>query len=117
VNLSELADDMLRFSRLIDQGLTTLRDQVVEYAEAERDYRKLKATAYASMAGDKRTVPEKEAEVDGATADARYRRDLAEGMKRAALESVKARQSQLSSAQTLANGYKAEADFDRTGPR
>jgi hypothetical protein len=60
---------------------------------------------------------ERAALVDADTADLRYARDVAEGIRRAALESVRARSQQISMYQTLVNAHKSEADFARTGPR
>jgi hypothetical protein len=112
VNLSELTDELLRLSRLIDSGLTALRDQAVEYSTAEHDYRMARAQAWVQAPDG--TVPEREAWVDGHTAPQRKRRDLAEHMRQAALEAVRSRRGQLSAIQTLANAHRAEAEFVRT---
>lgn len=116
--MTGLPEEMARLARLLDKGLEALRDQSTEFAEAERSYRQAKATAWVEVlaALPKGTVPEREAWVNGATADARYRRDLAEGMRQAALESVRSRRGQISALQTMLNADRAEADFARTGP-
>ncbi len=111
--LDEYADEMRRLSRLLDSGLEVLRDQAHEVAEAEHEYRKGVALAWPES--PEGTVPEREAWVAGQCAVLRRRRDLAEHMSRAALESVRARRGQLSALQSLLAAHRAEAEFVRTG--
>ena len=111
--LAFYAEEMTRLSRLLDSGLDVLRDQAQEVAEAEHQYRK--GVALAWLEAPEGTVPEREAWVDGQCAKRRRRRDLAEHMTRAALESVRARRGQLSALQSLLSAYRAEAEFVRTG--
>jgi hypothetical protein len=114
VNLQDATDDMRRLFDLIDAGLKAVRDQATEFAEAEAAYRKAKAQAW--LAAPAGTVPEREAFVNGNTADQRQRRDLADGMRQAALEAVRSRRGQVSALQSLLNAQRAEAEFVRTGP-
>lgn len=116
ITLVEIHEDMQRFSKLLDRGIDALRDEARNIAAAERDYRKARAEAYLRRAREG-TVDEKKAYVDADTADLRYERDVAEGMRTAALEAVRSRRTQLSAAQTMANAYKADADLARTGPQ
>jgi hypothetical protein len=113
VTLPELADEMQRLSGLLDKALTALRNQAHEYASKEQEYRKAKAAAWLTVAQG--TVPEREAAVNAATADERYQRDLADGMRQAALEAVRSRRTQISALQSLLAGHRAEAEFVRTG--
>ena len=110
-------DEMIRLSRLLDQGITALRDQARELAEAERDYRSAKAHAWVEViaAISDGTVAQREAWTQDVTKDARYRRDLAEGMRVAALEAVRSRRTQLSAWQSWLAAERAEAEFARTG--
>lgn len=126
MNLAEAADEMRRLSRLIDAGLQAMRDQGQELAEAENVYRKAKADAWARCPNDESgtkpadrdwTAARREAWVNGATADERMRRDLAEVMGKAAYQAVRARQTQVSALQSLLNAERAEAEFARTGPQ
>lgn len=112
--LDDMADEMARLSRLLDQGLQALRDQAREVAETEQAYRRLKAEAW--VTAPEGTVPEREAWVNGKTADARFARDLAEGMRTAALEAVRSRRTQVSALQSLMAAHRAEAEFSRVGP-
>lgn len=114
MELNEAAREVQRLSRLLDAGLDVLRDTAAEVAEAERDYRKAKSLAWVNRTEG--TAREREALVDADTADLRFKRDLAEGMRRAALESVRARATQISAIQSLLNAHKSEADFVRSGP-
>jgi hypothetical protein len=115
LNLNEAINEVRRLSALLDDGLDTLRDQAMAVAAAERDYRKGKSSAWIQI--PKGTAKEREAKVDAVTADLRYERDLAEGMRRHALESVRSRSTQISMWQTLLNAHRAEAEFVGKGPR
>lgn len=112
--LVEMQSELLRLSRLLDQGLQALRDQATEYADAEHDYRRAKAAAW--LSAPEGTVPEREAWVNGHTASERRRRDLADAMRTAALEAVRSRRGQLSAIQTLSNAHRAEAELAGRGP-
>lgn len=121
----EMADEMRRLSRLLNQGLTALRDQARELAEAEHDYRRGKAEAWmlcpndaagTKLADKDWTSAKREAWVNAHSAELRLRRDLAENMRQAALESVRSRRTQVSALQSLLASYREEAAFARTGP-
>jgi hypothetical protein len=111
---AEMAEEMKRLSRLLDGGLAALRDQARELADAEQEYRQAKATAW--LTAPEGTVPERDAWVNGSVAAQRHRRDLAEGMRQAALEDVRARRTQVSALQSLLAAERAEAEFARVGP-
>lgn len=104
--------ELSRLSRLLDEGLKVLREQVDAYAAAEQDYRLARAKAWVELSEG--TAGFREAQVDGVTAEKRFVRDVAEGLRRAALESVRARSTQISALQTLVNAFKEEAKFERT---
>lgn len=112
MTLPELEAEMKRLSRLIDQGLAALRDQSHELADAENEYRKHVAMAW--LQAPEGTVPQREAWVQGQTADLRHRRDLADGLRTAALEAIRSRRTQLSALQSLLAAHREEAGFDRT---
>jgi len=113
VNLSEMADEFARLSRNLDKGIAQLTQLAHEVAQAEADYRRAKSRAF--VEAPKGTVPEREAWVNAETADLRQARDLADGLRQAALEAVRSRRTQISALQTLLNAHEAEADFSRTG--
>lgn len=124
MNLAEAAEEMARLSRLLDAGLAAMRDQAQELAESENVYRKAKAQAWlvapTDPTGTKPAEREwiaaaREAWVNSHTADERRRRDLAEGMARAAYQAVRARQTQVSALQTLVNAWQQEAKFALVG--
>lgn len=121
MNLSEAFAEATRLSRLIDAGIEALREQSKQLAAAEQAYRKAKAQCWVRCPRDEDgkkdwTAARREAWVDAESADLRYVRDVAEGMRSAALEAVRARRTQVSVLQSLLNAEKAEADFARTGP-
>lgn len=115
LSLDDARTEMLRLSRLIDAGIEMSRDQAHALAEAENTYRKAKAQAW--VRSDREMLAkEREAAVDAECADLRRDRDLAQAMRDAAREAVRARQTQLSSWQTLVKAHQAEAELVRTGP-
>jgi hypothetical protein len=116
VTPAELTAEAFRLSHLIDAGIQALREQSQHLAESERVYRRGKSAAWARSAGQEMLAKEREAWVDSETADMRYERDLAEGMRQAALEAVRARRTQVSALQSILAAERAEAEFSRTGP-
>lgn len=121
MNPDELAAEMRRLSDLIDKGVTVLREQADALAMAENVYRQAKANAWVTVErhtyeGEKRLADEIKAEVDGRCAELREARDRAEGMRQAALESLRSRRTQLSALQSLMASHREEAAFTRTGP-
>jgi hypothetical protein len=83
-----------RLRDLLGNGLTAFREQSVACAEAERDYRKAKAEAWARRAGEG-LAAERTAYVDSDTADLRYQRDLADALAKSARLAVQVRLSEL----------------------
>lgn len=125
IDMLEVADEMARLSRLIDQGLAAMRDQARELADSESAYRKAKSDAWMVCPNDPPgtkpadkdwTSAKREAWVNGQTADLRHRRDLADALRQAALEAVRSRRTQVSALQTLLNAEQEEARFARTAP-
>ena len=112
--LAEAVIEVRRLSKLLDAGLDVLRDSSEKVAEAERDYRKARGVAWVSQTSG--TAGFREAQVDAQTADLIYARDVAEGVRRSALESVRSRGTQISMMQSLLSAHRSEAAFVRTGP-
>lgn len=120
--LTDAMAEANRLSRLIDAAIDALKNTSVEFAQAEAEYRKAKAQCWVRCpnddagvrAGEREwTAARREAWVNAETADLRYRRDIAEGMRQAALEAVRSRRAQLSSVQTFVNAEKAEMELAR----
>ena len=114
LTLHELAAECRRWSDRIDAGVTSLTASARQSAEAEREYRKAKALAW--TVHTEGTAKEREAQVDAATADLRYARDLAEAGRQSAREALRARGQQLSATQTLVSALKAELGHSQYGP-
>lgn len=112
--LSEAIEEVRRLSSLLEEGLKVLRQASYDVAEAEREYRKAKSLAWLEVEG---TAGERAAHVDAKTADLRFERDVQEGLRRAAIESVRARTTQISMYQTLVNAHRAEAELAGKGPQ
>jgi hypothetical protein len=107
-------DEMKRLSRKIEDGIKAIVVESQRLAEAERSYRKAKAVAWVKVGEG--TAAFREAQVDAQTADLRFERDLADGMRRAAIEAVRSRQQQLSALQTVIRAHRAEAELAGFGP-
>lgn len=119
--LTDATTEMLRLSRLIDAGIDYSKQHAVELATAENEYRKARAVAWVECPQDdpgerQWTAARREGWVDAQTADERKARDLAEAMRDAAREAVRARQAQLSAWQTLVRAHQSETELARTGP-
>jgi len=114
LNLPDLAAECRRLSSKIDAGVTSLNTSARQSAEAEREYRKQKAQAWALHTEG--TAKEREAQVDATTADLRYARDLAEAGRQAALEALRSRRAQASMAQSLMGVLRSEIEFAKYGP-
>jgi hypothetical protein len=121
VDLDAALQEMRRLSGLIDQGVGAMREQARVYAQSEHDYRKAKAAAWieaprAAEDGSKITAGEREAWVHGVTASERKQRDIAEGMRQAALEAVRSRRTQLSAWQSYLAAGREEMGMGKYGP-
>lgn len=112
--LSEVASEVKRLSGLLDSALTVLREAGASQAEAEHAYRLSRGKAWAETTQKGFVVPEREAQVDAATADLRLERDYAASLAKSALEAVRSRRQQLSALQSLLAAERAEAEFVRT---
>src|SRR5688500_7758224 len=116
---AEFADEVTRLSRQVDRCLSMVKKQVSAYPGAESGDGAAKANAWGTAPRDhgdaKITAGEREACVNGATAGERQKRDLADGMRQAALEAVRSRRGQISALQTLLNAHQEEAKFARAG--
>jgi hypothetical protein len=113
MDAASLNVQLLEAAQRLRDSLADLEIRSVDYAKAERAFRLAKATAYLSTWG---TVGEREAHAEGAINELRYHRDMADGLRTSALEAVRSNRGVLSAVQTLANLYREEASFDRTGP-
>lgn len=107
--------EMKRLSRKIEEGIKAIVSESHRLAEAERDYRKARGVAWVKV--EDGTAAFREAQVDSQTADLRFERDLADGMRRAAIEAVRSRQQQLSAWQSVVRAQKAELELSAFGPQ
>lgn len=114
MNLPDLVAEARRLSDLLDRGVAALRDAATAYAEAEHAYRLGAAKAYLAHGG---TIPEREAAVYIEVGELKRQRDIAEGLKLAAMEAIRSRRTQLSALQSILAAHREEAAYDRTGFR
>jgi hypothetical protein len=110
----ELIREGRRLSGLLDESLRELVLEVHRASTAEREYRKLQCAPIPQAPAG--TVIERKAWLDSECADSRYTRDLADGLRQAALETVRSRRAQLSLLQSLLAGEREEMALARTGP-
>ena len=110
-DLAHLIEEGNRFLTRIEECESDYQSAGNVVAEAERNYRKSKADAMSNS--PKGTVAEKEAWVNGQTADLRFERDVANNNKIHALESMRNSRQQLSFVQTAINGLREEMGFAR----
>jgi len=118
--VTDATTEMLRLSRLLDEGIDQLRHASQKLAEMEHAYRferdKAWATVTKSVHGTKRLAAEIEADVDATCADHRFYRDQAEAARQTALEAIRSRRQQLSAWQSWMAADRVEAELARTAP-
>lgn len=114
LNPTELVRLILDQMKDMDQAQRDLVAALHAEAEAEHDYRVRRAVAWSEAEG--RSVDERSAQVDSATAAERRDRDLATGNAKASMELVRNKRQELSALQSLANALKAEAELAKVGP-
>lgn len=119
--LPELETERKELAERLQEDIVVLKQQSLRLAESERDYRKARARAWIECPTDGPgekfwTAKRREDWVDAETADQRYVRDMADGMRDSAREAIRARATELSAWQTLVSAHKEEAAFARTGP-
>jgi hypothetical protein len=114
MNAAEIGKRMLDAKADADEAIAELEKASLAAQEAERTYRLAKATAILATAG---TVQEREARMDKAVADERYKAKLADDYKVAMLERVRLTRQWLSNLQSLAAADRAEAELARWEPR
>lgn len=115
-SLGEYEDEMRRLSGRLDEALELLRQQAFEKAHKEAVYRQAKAEAWVRYSLMPFLAKEKEALVDAEVRHEAEARDIASGLREAALESVRSARAQLSALQSLLAGHRAEAELARYGP-
>lgn len=111
MNTTELIVEARRLSDLIDKGVQALVRTASDLADAEHAYRLAKAQAW--VHADRELAKDREAQVDAATADLRRARDIAEGMRQAALEGLRSRRVQLSALQSIMAATRSEMELAR----
>lgn len=101
----------------IEAAEVELRQAGPEWARAENEYRKAKATAFLVNCDAKMTVKEKEMRVDQVCERQRQDAHIAEAARETAKESLRARMAKLNGYQTIASLEKAEMQLIGGGTR
>lgn len=115
MNAQELSKMMLQTVKDLRAASADLELCSVNFAKAERDYRLARAKAFLGSHGS--TVAEREAHSDEKTSDARFARDMSEGLKVSALEAVRSHRGVLSALQSLAALERSEAELAKYAPQ
>lgn len=110
----EAEAQMRHLSGKIQSGIEELAKRSREWAQAEMVYRQAKAQMW--LQESEGTAAFRAAQVDGKSADLRYARDLADGLRDSAREALRARRTELSALQSVLAAYKAESEMSRYGP-
>lgn len=113
MNAAELSRAMFAAKQEIDAAMTEYDRCIRADAEADRNAKIAKASAYLGASGP---VQQRQAHVDQATADVQYQARLAEGLKRSAGQAVESKRQWLSALQSLASLTKAEASLAKWEP-
>lgn len=113
-DVRDLIDEGKRFCTLIDKGVEALRQAGQDEAEAE--FKLAKATETAWAEAPEGTIPEREAYVEGQTAQLQRDYTAAQNMRRTAKAALDSRRQQLSYVQSALSAHRSEAEFANYGP-
>ena len=117
ITTSELFVEFKMRSQQVDDALAYLRKAVTEWADAEEVYRREKAKSYLAHKARTRQVADAKSLAEIDCSKLMHACHIADGMKQAALENVRARRAQLSALQSIAAMNREEAGFAKTGPQ
>lgn len=112
---TQVIEMMMNRAKALDEAQKELAESLRQEADAEHAYRLGKAKGWV-MVSPEMNVAQREAWVNGETADLRHTRDIAVGRSKAWMEQVRNVRQQLSALQSAANSLKEEAAFSRVGP-
>lgn len=114
---SDLNQHLLRICHDLQIAQQALRDDALEFARAENEYRKNKATAYlvAKSANPAATIPMLEAMIDKECSRERERAFIARANKEASFELVRSLRAQLTAIQTISANLRVEKDLGYAG--
>ncbi len=119
-DIQALNSSMLDAIRELDQALAELKSQAAAFAMAEREYRRSWSIAIVGATGknaeERAAKAEQHRFATGDLSDIRYQRDLADGLKSSASQTVKAKTQVVSALQSMASGIRQELRFAQTGP-
>lgn len=104
----ELVEQMLTISKRLDASHDLLTAASADYADADAAWHKARSHAYLQAEG---TVAERTALQELATNTERRTMQLADGVRTAALESVRSLRAQLSALQSISNAVRSEAEL------
>lgn len=101
MELIQIADEIRRVSKRLDEAPKAIFKASKEFAEAERAYRKALSIEIMKLRADGLPGNLCESVAKGNVSDFLYKRDLCEGLYRSSLESCKALQAELSGLQSV----------------
>lgn len=101
IDMHDVAAEIRRVSKRLDNAPKAIFDAAKEFAEAERVYRKELSIEIVKLKAEGSPVSIINDVARGNVADLKYKRDLAEGLYKSSIESAKALQSELSGLQSI----------------
>nr|WP_150959325.1 hypothetical protein [Aneurinibacillus sp. XH2] len=101
MNLTDIAKEMYETSKRLDQASRVLYKMAKERAETERIYRMRLAQEMLSLKAEGMSVTLIPDIARGNVAELKFKRDVAEGQYKAAIESLEALKSRLSALQSI----------------
>jgi hypothetical protein len=101
MELTDIAQEIRRVSKRLDDAPKAIFNSSREFAEAERDYRKALSMEIIKLRSDGLPAQLCNEVAKGNVSDFLYKRDLCEGLYRSSLESCKALQAELSGLQSI----------------
>lgn len=109
ITVERLENELVRLCGLLEDATNDLKDFAIAEAEAENEYRRVKAISYLDVSEG--TVNEKNARVDKMCGQERHTSYLAKAKKEAQMELLRSLRAQLDAWRTIAASHRAEVDL------
>ena len=110
---AQLNSQLMDLSHEVGKAVNEVRQRSLQYADADRAYKRAYAEAYLDASG---TIAERERTADLESLEARYALKGAEGLMRSADLALRAKMAQLNALQSVASSVRQEHRWGQTGP-
>ena len=105
MELIKVGEQLYKTSLRLDKAPAEINKQAKAYAEAEREYRQALSIEIMKLKADGMAVSILGDVARGNVSDLKYKRDLAQGLFKGAIESKRALEAELSALQSLNKNY------------